>query len=172
MFHDGKSRLLNVNPHSDPSVQARYEVVRGVQGLSAAALRFIDREGSSRGLHRSDLQALHALDEAGGAAMSPSEIARALSLSPSATTTLLDRLERAGHVDRTHAVDDRRRVNVTMTASAGAEARSMFLPLAEAMMAMMDDFEDEEIAVVGRFLAAARQTIDDMGMGSGSAGSE
>ncbi|OUZ12297.1 hypothetical protein BHE97_02530 [Aeromicrobium sp. PE09-221] len=152
-----------MNPHNDASAQARYEVVRGVQGLSAAALRFIDREGSARGLHRSDLQALHALEEAEGTAMSPSEIARALSLSPSATTTLLDRLERAGHVDRVHAVDDRRRVNVTMTASAGAEARSMFLPLAEAMMEMMVDFSDEEIAVVGRFLEAARRTIDEMG---------
>lgn len=161
-----------MNTLSNGSAEARYEVVRGVQDLSAASLRFIDREGAARGLHRSDLQALHALEQAEGAALSPSEIARALSLSPSATTTLLDRLERAGHVDRAHAVDDRRRVNVTMTASAGEEARAMFLPLAESMMATMDEFDDDEIAVIGRFLAAARRTIDETGVSSAVRGAE
>lgn len=144
----------------------RYDVVRLVQALTTASLRYADRAGSSRGMHRSDLTALQALAQAredGKPGLSAKQLAEALSLSPSATTTLLDRLERAGHVDRAHDVQDRRRVTISMTESAGTEARAIFGPLATAMAQMMDDFSDEEIDVVARFLRAATELVDEMG---------
>lgn len=157
--HAPNNRLDGVIMQSG-GASRRYEVVRLVQRLSTASLRYVDREGAARGLHRSDLNALQALAEARGAAMSPGELATALALSPSATTTVLDRLERAGHVRRRHDEHDRRRVAVTMTETAGAEARAMFGPLASAMVEAMDDFDDAEVEVIARFLDAAAETIE------------
>ncbi len=141
----------------------RLDVVRLVRELSERSSRYADRAGAARGLHRSDLSTLLALARAreqGRAPLSPGVLARELMLSPSATTTLLDRLERSGHVERSHDAGDRRRVSLEMTASAGETARSMFGPVAAAMTEAMQDFSDDEIDVVRRFLGAMVEAVD------------
>lgn len=140
----------------------RIGVVQRLQMLTTATLHFSDRAAASRGLHRSDLQALQALVTArtsGAGALTPGELAQVLVLSPSATTTLVDRLERAGHVERHHDQDDRRRISLTMTEHAGTEARAMFGPMAAAMVDLLDDFDDAEVATISRFLAAATGVV-------------
>jgi hypothetical protein len=47
-----------------------------------------------------------------------------------------------------------------MTASAGETARSMFGPVAAAMTEAMQDFSDDEIDVVRRFLGAMVEAVD------------
>lgn len=141
----------------------RGDVVRLVRALAEGASRFADRAGAARGLHRSDLAALQALSRAredGQGPLTPGTLARSLMLSPSATTTLLDRLERSGHVERFHDENDRRRVGLTMTPSAGETARSMFGPLADSMIEAMSEFDDDEMDIVRRFLAAMTEVID------------
>ncbi len=150
-----------MSPHTEQPT--RVEIVRLVQRLSVASLRYSDRAGAAHGLHRSDLQALQVLAEArdqGAPAVTPGRLAAALSLSPSATSTLLDRLERAGHVRRGHDDADRRRVTVDMTPTAGAEARAMFGPLAAAMSEAMAEFDDVELAVAARFVVAMTEVIE------------
>ncbi|MEG9227414.1 MarR family winged helix-turn-helix transcriptional regulator [Aeromicrobium sp. Sec7.5] len=145
-----------------PSTSDRLELVQRLQRLTTATLHFSDRAAASRGLHRSDLQALQALVAArasGAAALTPGELAQVLVLSPSATTTLVDRLVRAGHVERHHDQDDRRRISLTMTEHAGTEARAMFGPMAASMVELLDDFDDAEVATISRFLAAATKVI-------------
>ena len=147
-----------------PDAAARAEIVHRLQALTTATLHFTDRAAASRGLHRSDLQALQALvaaRQAGAAALTPGELAHALTLSPSATTTLIDRLERAGHVERRHDQRDRRRVALAMTEHAGAEARALFGPMAGAMVAAMEDFDDEQVATILRFLTTATHVISE-----------
>ncbi len=140
----------------------RFEVVQRLQALTTATLHFSDRAAASRGLHRSDLQALQALmtaRAAGAGALTAGELAQVLTLSPSATTTLVDRLERAGHVERHHDQHDRRRVSLTMTAHAGVEGRAMFGPMAAAMVELLGQFDDAEVATIGRFLAGATEVV-------------
>ena len=140
----------------------RFEVVQRLQALTTATLHFSDRAAASRGMHRSDLQALQALMTArasGAGALTPGELAHVLTLSPSATTTLVDRLVRAGHVERHHDQDDRRRISLTMTEHAGVEGRAMFGPMAAAMAEMLGGFDDAEVATISRFLAAATEVI-------------
>ncbi len=141
----------------------RADVVRQLRDLSERSTRYAERAGAVHGLHRSDLTALSVLaraHEEGREPLSPGVLARALALSPSATTTLLDRLERSGHVERSHDAVDRRRVSLAMTRSAGEAAAAMFGPMAAAMTDAMDDFDDAELAVVRRFLAAMIEVID------------
>lgn len=150
----------------DESTAARYDVVRLVQRLTTASGHFVDRAGGARGLHRSDLEALQVLvraRESGDPLVTAGGLARALSLSPSATTALVDRLERAGHVRRAPDEHDRRRVGLEMTETAGAEARALFGPLAASMLDAMDELDDAEIAVVTRFLTLASEVVEDQG---------
>lgn len=141
----------------------RATLVRLVQELTASSLRFSDRAGAARGMNRTDLHALQELARArwAGRVLSPSALAEALSMSPSATTSLVDRLERVGHVRRVHDAVDRRRIALEMTSSAGAEARAMFGPLAAALQDAMDEFDDDELAVVARFLRTAVATVEE-----------
>jgi DNA-binding MarR family transcriptional regulator len=158
--------LSPVEAHSggpSPTGDERYEVVRSLQALTSATLHFSDRAAASRGMHRSDLQALQALvaaRESGVGTLTPGELAQVLTLSPSATTTLVDRLERAGHVERSHDQADRRRVVLTMTRHAGTEARAMFGPMAAAMSAALAEFDDDEISTILRFLATATSVVE------------
>lgn len=141
----------------------RADVVRRLRDLSERSTRYAERAGAAHGLHRSDLTALSVLaraHEEGRSPLTPGVLARALALSPSATTTLLDRLERSGHVERSHDEVDRRRVSLTMTRAAGEAARSMFGPMAAAMDAAMDEFDDEQLDVVRRFLDVMIDVID------------
>lgn len=152
-----------MSAHPGPPDDVRYRVVRLVQRLATASLRFSDRAGAARGLHRSDLQALQALlgaRESGEVPMTAGRLARSLSLSPSATTTLVDRLERAGHVRRTHDATDRRRVGLEMTEHAGREARAIYGPMAMSMHEALVAFDDAEIAVVLRFLEVASEVVE------------
>lgn len=148
--------------HGPPDLRG-LDVVRLVRELSERSSRHADRAGAQHGLNRSDLSALLVLARArehGLDPLSPGVLARELGLSPSATTTLLDRLERSGHVERSHDTADRRRVSLEMTASAGEAARAMFGPVAAAMAEAMDDFDDAELDVVRRFLDAMIDAID------------
>ena len=60
--------------------------------------------------------------------MGGAELARRLGISKAATTVLVDRLERAGHVERVRDTVDRRRVTLTATSEARAAALRAWLP--------------------------------------------
>lgn len=161
--HDGPPTSAHPTHRTDQSTAARYAVVRLVQRLTTASGHFVDRAGGARGLHRSDLEALQVLArarESGDPLVSAGGLARELSLSPSATTALVDRLVRAGHVRRAPDEVDRRRVGLEMTETAGAEARALFGPLAASMLDAMDELDDDEIAVVARFLHLASEVVE------------
>lgn len=79
-----------------------------IADLDRFALAFADRNG----LHPTDLRALLALLDADrtGTAATPGWLAAELGLGSAATTAVLDRLVRAGHVQRAADQVDRRRV--------------------------------------------------------------
>lgn len=137
----------------------RREVVYLLQAISAAGQRYADRAGHRLGLHRTDMHALLAVVNAAreGRTISPGELARAVGLTPSATTTVIDRLERSGHVERAPHPADRRRSVLTPTDSARTDGRAMFMPMARAMDDVVGELDEHELAVVTRFLRRAVQ---------------
>jgi DNA-binding MarR family transcriptional regulator len=108
------------------------------------------------GLHTTDLRALIALLDAGraGRRATPGWLGRQLGLNSAGTTTLVDRLERLGHVRRVRDTEDRRKVFVEVTAEAVDLGWSFFGPDIDAAVAAMGSFTDVELAVVARFLDA------------------
>jgi DNA-binding MarR family transcriptional regulator len=68
-------------------------------------------------------------------------------------TACLDRLEKAGHLRRVRAADDRRVVHLHYAEAAKGVARDYFRPLARGTDAARGRFTEEELRVVARFLA-------------------
>lgn len=127
--------------------------------------RYVGVLSSANHLHRTDLSALAAIVEAKavGQPIGPGELARTLRLSAPATTALLDRMERAGHVERRRSATDRRKIELHVLAGAERAARRMFVPLAQRMAAMLARFDPTEQEVIRRFLLGgievARETV-------------
>ena len=80
------------------------------QQLSEASMRYMR-------LGPTDMQAIHYLivAENSGSISTPSGIASHLKISTAATTKLLDRLERAGHISRAPHPSDRRALAISIT---------------------------------------------------------
>ena len=115
--------------------------------------------GDAHGLYTLDLTALAVITEAAeaGRPLGPARLADALHLSPSATTTLIDRLEQAGHLARRPDAGDRRRTVLEMQPQALEVASAFFEPLSRALDAVMDHYPAEQLAVIADFLREAVQ---------------
>lgn len=144
-------------------------IIDRLRAFATALDRYIDTHGGRRGLHRTDLNALGHVMEAGrrGQALAPGELASALNLSAPATSALLARLEAVGHVHRTHSTSDRRRVSIEVTDEALRVGREVFSPIGAAIRAVIAEYDEHERQVVLRFLddvveatAAATGTVE------------
>ena len=138
--------------------------------LTIESDRFAEHFGEVHGLHRTDLNALAVIMDAAkaGTPMTPTALAHALNLSYSATTSLLDRLERSGHVSRDRSATDRRKVELRMHTRARELGMAFFAPLGRELSRAWQDMSDEDRAAVGRFLStsieatvAVRRALDD-----------
>jgi DNA-binding MarR family transcriptional regulator len=108
------------------------------------------------GLHPTDLRALIQLLDAGraGHRATPGWLGDQLGLNSAGTTTLIDRLERLGHVQRVRDTRDRRKIFLAVTPAAVELGWSFFGPLIDASVAGMAAFTPAELDTVRRFLAA------------------
>ena len=136
-------RLRQINVHSD---------------------QFIARLGTEHGLHRTDLNALShiARAETLGTPLSPGELAERLGIRASATTSVVDRLEAAGHVRRAPHHEDRRRTQLTLRPEARDEVESFFRPLGLEWRTVAAAFSADELDAVLRFLVAMDQALVDL----------
>jgi len=105
-------------------------------------------------LHPTNVRAMFLIMESGltGEPISPGELARRLGLTTAAVSSLLDRLERAGHLVRHAVPGDRRRVHLEVAPEAMELAGSFFLPLNARLTGALADYSPEELAAVERFL--------------------
>ncbi|NUT46501.1 MAG: MarR family transcriptional regulator [Saccharothrix sp.] len=132
-------------------------LVRLLRQLTVETDRFAELFGEKQRMHRTDLNALAVIMDArwSGEPMSPTRLAEALHMSASATTSVLDRLEASGHVERARSAHDRRKVELHMSDKAMELGRRFFGPLDEAFTRAWERFGDADKEVVARFLAAS-----------------
>jgi DNA-binding MarR family transcriptional regulator len=130
------------------------ELGRLLRQLTVETDRFAEVFGEAHGMHRTDLNALVVIMDSArqDEPMSPTSLARALHLSASATTAVLDRLEAAGHVVRAPHPSDRRRVGLTMADTAIELGGQFFRPLADELKAAWADLSEAERETIARFL--------------------
>ena len=116
---------------------------------------------SSQHMHPTDLNALLAVMRADQASppLTPGRLGQHLGLSSGATTAVIDRLERAGHVRRVRDDRDRRRVTLHFGAAASAVGSAFFGPLGRHMDGMLTAYTQSELTLVRRFLVDTNEVM-------------
>ncbi|MFJ3959145.1 MarR family transcriptional regulator [Arthrobacter sp. NPDC090010] len=135
----------------ESSVAALGPVVQEYQ----AVVDDFDRESARiLGVNETDLRCLELAVTAGERGISPREIADRLGLTTGSVTTMLVRLEQAGHLTRSPHPSDGRRVIVKITESAQTAIWEIIGPhIEESTAVVAGDFTADELASVRRFLS-------------------
>jgi DNA-binding MarR family transcriptional regulator len=152
-----------VDSPSGCATTARDELVRLLQRHAVEAVRLGRVFAEHHGLHPTDWSALLAVmqGDRAGTPLTPGELGERLGLSSGATTAVVDRLERAGHVRRVRDLRDRRRLTLHRAENSTALLAAFFEPLDAAMDAIVIGYTGLELTVVQRFLAEAVGQVAD-----------
>lgn len=102
------------------------------------------------GINRTDLRLLGLLYSQGP--MNAGHLAHAVDLSPGATTVAIDRLERAGYVQRLRANGDRRAIVIEATPVARERIEAIYGPVGRTGMERLARFSDSELQFLYDFL--------------------
>ena len=100
-----------------------------------------------------------------GRAVKPTEIARHLGVSSASTTALLDRLERAGSLQRLSHPTDRRSILIAPTAEVEGRLSATVEEYGRRLAELAGELSDQERATVERFLAALTDAADSIASG-------
>jgi DNA-binding MarR family transcriptional regulator len=149
------------SPPGDAAVRA--ELARLLRCHTAAAVRFGRAFAERHGLHPTDWGALLAVAKAdrAGAPLTLGELGDYLGLSSGATTALVDRLERVGHVRRVRDESDRRRLILHHDENAHDLLTAFCVPLDGLLGTLATRYTAGELDAVQRFLADAIRQLDD-----------
>jgi DNA-binding MarR family transcriptional regulator len=132
----------------------REQLVRLLQSYATESERLGQAFAERHALHPTDLHALLAVMQAdrAGDPLTPGHLGQQLGLSSGATTALVDRLERVGHVHRVRDDRDRRRVTLRYGETAATVAEAFFGPLGTRMDELLAGYSPAELAAARRFL--------------------
>ncbi|MEQ3550028.1 MarR family transcriptional regulator [Pseudonocardia nematodicida] len=146
-----------------PGPTRREELVGLLQDYAGEADLLGQAFAGRHRLHPTDWHALLAVmrADAAGAPLTPGVLGARLGLSTGATTALIDRLERAGHVRRSRESTDRRRVTLRQAENAAGIGGAFFGPLGSRMDVLLAEFDDAELDAASRFLAAMNALVAD-----------
>jgi DNA-binding MarR family transcriptional regulator len=131
------------------------QLSEAVRALVIATDRYSEAASAHQQLHRTDMRALAALMDAPGTGddgLSPGRLGTRLGLSSPATTALVDRLERAGHVTRERDPRDRRVVIVRITEQALREGSALYTPLQASLLRALQQLDPADLAITTRTL--------------------
>jgi len=156
-----------------------------LQSFTTETDRYIEALGHKYAMHRTDLNALTAVINARreGRSITPGVLGAQLSLSSAATTALVDRLSRVGHMVRTRSGSDRRQVQLEITDSARLRGSEIFSPMVEELLGVVEKHSPEEIELLSTFMEelcgalvrarqkALDQPVNSSGDASASSGS-
>jgi DNA-binding MarR family transcriptional regulator len=149
---DGQTIMPTARRTSPPPVaqvtRTLYEAMHRFDGAVADAL----------GIHRSDLRCLNALEHG---ALPPGVIASRLGLTSGSVTALVDRLVRAGLVERHADALDRRSSAIVLTPDAYRRVDAEYAKLGKAIGARMQRFTAEQRALLSEALRQLATAFDD-----------
>ena len=98
------------------------------------------------GLNATDMECLRLLFLKG--ISTPSELARHTGLTSGATTAMLDRLEKAGLIERQANPDDRRGTLIVPAKSSAEKAASWFESARKAQDALISSYSEKELEII------------------------
>lgn len=138
-----------------------FELLFLLQRFTNEADRYAETVRRKHGLARNDIHAINAVVEAdrAGATTTPGALRERLVLSSAAMTSVIDRLEASGHLERHHSRGDRRQIELTSTPSARETGREMFDPMVRHMLPVLADYTPEQLELVAGLMGKLTQAI-------------
>ncbi len=124
------------------------ELTRAIQALGQHSVELADHLQHASAVNTTDFRALTHVQARPG--LTAGELAARLDRSPAATSTVLDRLEQAGHVERRPDPDDRRRTTLWVTDRPQRVAAQTLRPF---VAALAGEFGEEDPAELRRTTA-------------------
>jgi DNA-binding MarR family transcriptional regulator len=141
-----------------PDQSAHIEATRGALRRLTSEIDALDaRAAQYFGVHRTDQHCLDLLASRGP--LSPSDLARAMSLTSGGMSIALGRLERAGFVRRLPNPDDRRSVLVEATDLTRRRGREFFGSLGTAEQQLLARYNPRELRAIHTFLDGLASAI-------------
>ena len=111
------------------------------------------------GINQTDLICLNALFRQGP--MSAGQLASVIGLTTGATTTAIDRLQRAGYAHRRNDPNDRRRVLVVASEDGARQAFALFDGLLDALARLANTYTDQQLAGLQDLIRDFRDIITE-----------
>ena len=129
------------------------QVIRDAREYSIGMVGFHQAVGRILGLNVTDMKCLDVMTMKGSA--TPSQLAEHTGLSSGATTAMIDRLEKAGLVERHPHPKDRRGTVLLLTKQAMQKLPLLFESLGNAMRVLISGYSQKELAVLADFFVRA-----------------
>lgn len=125
-----------------------------------AAVDMIDHVISERlGIHRNDLRALNLLEDG---PLSPRLIGESIGLTSGSVTALLDRLEKAGFIERHPSKTDRRSIEVEIRPQRHAEIGALYRQCADTLMQTFGGQKGTQLEVSADVLLAFATAMEQV----------
>ncbi|MCA2216689.1 MarR family winged helix-turn-helix transcriptional regulator [Jidongwangia harbinensis] len=140
-----------------PDLPELAEATIAMQHLIGASRELAARASRELGINATDMGALSLLEQHGP--MGPAELATRLGIRTASVTVLIDRLERAGHVERSAHPRDRRRVTVAATPSAHRATLEFLRPSILAVDELSRALDPEAHRIVTEFLQRSTRAM-------------
>jgi DNA-binding MarR family transcriptional regulator len=138
--------------------ESAVKLVELQQRQIAEVLTFAAALARKMGLSISEMAALEHLHASGGG-LTPTQLGKRLSMGSGTVSPLVDRLERAGYVERHPNPEDRRSSVVRMTPWGVEESSRHLLPLAADLLETASGLGRKERSSVGGYLEAVSDAL-------------
>lgn len=161
--HDDRPRIRPTEGEAPSELAAqRHRLTEGLRLYGADYQEVGRRFAAWLDLHTTDADALVQIlyGEERGAPLSPARLSERISLSSGATTALLNRLEKAGHIVRTREHTDRRIVTLRGGEHVQQLTDDFFRPLGVRMDDMLSRYPAEQLRQFEMFLGDLHMTLN------------
>ena len=144
----------------DPEL--RRDIVDALRGMSLDGQRVADAFAHAHGLNATDMRALVLIMEAEirHEALTAGQLSARLGTSSGATTAVIDRLERIGHIHRNRTHTDRRKVTLHFEPLAMQLAGAYFGPLGTLTDEVMSRYTETELRTILGFMQGIRESYN------------
>jgi DNA-binding MarR family transcriptional regulator len=139
-------------PQQSPTTTALDQLIQVAGAVEPA----VARRG---GISTSELQALRYLVSG---SRGPVELSHLLGVTSAASSGVVDRLVARGHAQRRPHPDDGRRTRVEVTPSGRLEIETLMRPVLERLVDAEAELDEQERAVVRRYLATVTSTLREV----------
>ena len=136
------------------------QVTREMRLMSSFDALLVQAIADRVGMHSTDIETLDLLNVLGP--MTAGRLSDLTGLSTGATTRLVDRLVRAGYVERRADPNDRRRVIVEPVQSNLAGVNELYVPLTARLTELWKSFKPEDLKVILRFVQGSNAAVSEV----------